>query len=197
MPPKVKAVKKKVTQKTTKPITKITKNTKTKELPQHSRVIKRVKRMNPNRIRERSFIVSNDTKVILYVSSHFNDPNASRKIFHTLNIFKKKVSNVDEPDLFTDNNIISFIYENNGILEKTPADKKKAIAAAKEVAESFFTGYSTIEVEDVISLIEEKIARNLLRPQTKANKTRRKDLRRGLKFVNDIIEKKRKEKEKR
>lgn len=165
---------------------KILRTTKTTKLPHHKEVIKNLVRMNPNRARERSFIISADTKEILYIKTHFT--GVIFKTFHTVNIFTNKKRRVE--------------YENNGYATrdsdplKEQQKKQKVIKKAQKIADAFFTTYATIENDQVVSLIKEKIARNKLITQTKLVKMRRKELERGLAFVNDIIQMKKNEKQK-
>jgi hypothetical protein len=162
------------------------KTTKTIKLPHHKVVIKNLTRMNPNRVRERSFIISADTKEILYITVHFI--GKIFKTFHTVNICTNKKRRIE--------------YENNGSIVKDDdpikekQKKQKVIKKAQKIADVFFTTYATIENDQVVSLVKEKIGRNKhISPQSKLVKTRKIELERALLFVNNIIEIKKKEKQ--
>lgn len=133
------------------------------------------KKMNPNRVREETFIISNTSKRIYYIKAHFKGI-FYRKI-HCLEICTDTKKEVE--------------YENNGGLAKTRGKTQKEIddliKKTDAIAYRFFTAHHTIENDELVWLLKEKIKRNKLKKPTKATKTRLKQLEKGLQFVKTKI----------
>ena len=139
--------------------------------------------LDMNSIRENMFLISKDTKIVYFVTTHFK--SFSRKL-HFINIFTGKKRGLTYE-------ITLFKVLDEAIMAKQKAKSRKAERARKV----FIKSHDLVKDTILLPLLEAKIKRNKVKRQTKIVVARRKELDKALIFVKAKIAIRKLEKKKR
>jgi hypothetical protein len=139
--------------------------------------------LDMNSVREDMFLITKDTKIVYLVDTHFK--SFSRKL-HFKNIFTSKKS-----ELIYEVTVIKHDDEMKR-LQNTNESRK-----AEKARKAFVVSYDLIKDTVLVQVLEAKIKRNNEKKQTKDLLVRKKELVKGLLFVQEHIKKRKAEKKKR
>lgn len=139
--------------------------------------------LDMNSIRENMFLISKDTKIVYFVTTHFK--SFSRKL-HFINIFTGKKSELTyEITLF------------KNLDEASMAKQETKSRKAEKSRKVFIKSHDLVKDTILLPLLEAKIKRSKAKQQTKIILARRKELDKALEFVKGKIAIRKLEKKKR